>query len=669
MKSHLVIAAVCAITCSADASTIIREYSGHYQLNVDYSIASDGSGNNIGVRIHKNSVQSILWRFEAYDSVSGDPRDINFIEIPPTGTVGWVALRIYGDGRPYGARHVKKIDLVTNADSSGQVHSMTISGDYGQTGPMLATFVSGISIGGNCVNGILPTSLSGQVSIQGNLTGTIHATGAITADVTVSGAGPHTGSIASDSSAEAYGGTIYVGGSMSGNVTFGDGLSGSVTIDGAMSGNTTINGDLTGALAIGGDLSGYLSIKKTLTGTVSIDGDVLDGANYIDIRQRMNGGHFSCRDLNLKAASGGDWFVLGRDIADSAVKTIDNTGTIDVTGTLRGRIRVKGKSSLTINVATLDADLDGTTGYLEGGIEPHFGFGPDSDITIGSFVRGRIAMQPQLYPQIESETIPFNGAMHVAGVMGANAKISTENTKSTGGTKPIDIGAEITIDGDPSPTNHTGLAGTIRTTGDLTGRVRINESLNATGHVIVDGDINGSAAVTVDYDGWQSADDWISGGDVKVNSTTYTRTTPGKHIWEVTECRGDMNNDGSVNGYDIAPFVAALGDPNGYAIGQYAGLEGSMVFHGDCNGNGSFNGQDIAPFVERVQALCCSAGSCGGFAPRGAPDGAAIGTLFRDNLSPYWNSALSQIVASMRDALDGLPEEQFWSEMYVALTE
>ncbi len=56
---------------------------------------------------------------------------------------------------------------------------------------------------------------------------------------------------------------------------------------------------------------------------------------------------------------------------------------------------------------------------------------------------------------------------------------------------------------------------------------------------------------------------------------------------------GDMNCDGSVNGFDIDPFTLALSDPAGYA----AAYPACDINNGDVNVDGSVNGFDIDPFV------------------------------------------------------------------------
>jgi hypothetical protein len=59
---------------------------------------------------------------------------------------------------------------------------------------------------------------------------------------------------------------------------------------------------------------------------------------------------------------------------------------------------------------------------------------------------------------------------------------------------------------------------------------------------------------------------------------------------------GDMNCDGTLNGFDIDPFVLALTDPTAYAV-AYPICMRSLA---DVNGDGAVNGFDIDPFVSRL---------------------------------------------------------------------
>ncbi|MBL8879480.1 MAG: hypothetical protein JNG88_10205 [Phycisphaerales bacterium] len=56
---------------------------------------------------------------------------------------------------------------------------------------------------------------------------------------------------------------------------------------------------------------------------------------------------------------------------------------------------------------------------------------------------------------------------------------------------------------------------------------------------------------------------------------------------------GDLNCDGSVNNFDIDPFVLALTDPTAYAA-QFPGCD---PLNGDINNDGLLNNFDIDPFV------------------------------------------------------------------------
>ncbi len=60
---------------------------------------------------------------------------------------------------------------------------------------------------------------------------------------------------------------------------------------------------------------------------------------------------------------------------------------------------------------------------------------------------------------------------------------------------------------------------------------------------------------------------------------------------------GDMNFDSAVNTADVAPFVQALTDPEGYQA-AFGVDEATMIAAGDINQDGEFNTADVAPFVQ-----------------------------------------------------------------------
>ncbi|MCG3125356.1 MAG: hypothetical protein CHACPFDD_00174 [Phycisphaerae bacterium] len=94
----------------------------------------------------------------------------------------------------------------------------------------------------------------------------------------------------------------------------------------------------------------------------------------------------------------------------------------------------------------------------------------------------------------------------------------------------------------------------------------------------------------------------LTGGAVAGAAVTATATDPGGSTSEFSACviatgggfaPGDMNCDGSVNGFDVDGFVLALSDPVEYDV-QYPDCDMS---HGDVNADGSVNGFDVDGFV------------------------------------------------------------------------
>jgi hypothetical protein len=59
---------------------------------------------------------------------------------------------------------------------------------------------------------------------------------------------------------------------------------------------------------------------------------------------------------------------------------------------------------------------------------------------------------------------------------------------------------------------------------------------------------------------------------------------------------GDLNCDGTVDGFDIDPFVLALSDPGAYAA-QFADCN---VLNADVNADGAIDGFDIDAFAALV---------------------------------------------------------------------
>ena len=131
--------------------------------------------------------------------------------------------------------------------------------------------------------------------------------------------------------------------------------------------------------------------------------------------------------------------------------------------------------------------------------------------------------------------------------------------------------------------------------------------------------------ITVDYYGDLIGTSWAPTVRIMVGSTVYGPGLSGfntleSRIWDVTDCKGDMDNDGDVDFDDIDPFVAAL-EPGATYDGMFPGLAGSRVFHGDFTGDGLVTFDDLDPFIARL-------GYCspqGGYLDEGGGEGGGEG--------------------------------------------
>ncbi len=354
--------------------------------------------------------------------------------------------------------------------------------------------------------------------------------------------------------------------------------------------------------------TGRIQVGQTLFGTLVLDGDVLDGVNnWIRIR-RMAGGRLECRDLDLRLAGGADWLVIGHGLSTAEVATTTHTGSVAIRGTLRGRLYIRGYSALDIDVAAIDAAEDAP--WRDGGIEASSGFTADARVAVASFVRGRIGLPRDVLPGNLLPSVVFDAAIDVQGALPPAARIDTLNPGTSGGQRAIDLGGVVHVRGD--------FSGKVQATGGLVGQVRIDGSLLdgvAGDEVEIAGPRSGIGAVTVDYDGWHAGHNWASGAVVRIGGQAFTQNTPAARVWETTCCRGDLDNDGSVNFFDIDPYllvVLSVEGPGSYS-NLFPGLDGSRIYHADLNCDGSSNFFDIDPFVATLLSGACTsdcASSC-----------------------------------------------------------
>ncbi len=160
---------------------------------------------------------------------------------------------------------------------------------------------------------------------------------------------------------------------------------------------------------------------------------------------------------------------------------------------------------------------------------------------------------------------------------------------------------------------------------------------------------------------------------MRVGASTYTENTPAARVYEITECRGDMNNDGSVDFGDINPFVLALNNPAGFGD-VHPGLDGSMVYHADVNRDGYFDFGDINCFVALLALPNppCSE-QCDEWCPSdpgslaALPGPGELAAMLETHIAPKLRPALLDVVAGAAQWQSDPGKRKYWEEVYDAL--
>jgi hypothetical protein len=208
--------------------------------------------------------------------------------------------------------------------------------------------------------------------------------------------------------------------------------------------------------------------------------------------------------------------------------------------------------------------------------------------------------------------------------------------------------------------------------------------------------IGPTAYVSVDFDGWQNGDDWDASAEVRVGPAegglSFYGNTPARHLWHISECRGDLNGDSAVGFGDLSPFVMGLNNPAGYAT-TYPGLAevvtdetgthfcgGSAVFHGDANCDGSYAMSDMSAFMLLVNSGCCDPDCPGCSQQRGdmmyeggeGLPGLPAEELAAELAANIWPELYPDLVAMVAANIDLQPHDEsqaYWQAVYAALTQ
>lgn len=428
---------------------------------------------------------------------------------------------------------------------------------------------------GNIGNG------TGAPHFGGNLLGTLNSTKSIVSAATLSfsGTGPH---------------------------------SGKLLVASNVAGSVLINGNFGGGIKIGGALSGQIVVS----GDVNVAPDPNDPNYPITINQ-MADGRFECHDMNLNYQSqvpsqptynNPDWFRLYWTGSD---RSVPQTGTIQINGKLAGTIYCRSSLGVVINADSVDSPTQTTyePGMYGGGGILVSGSTLDSFAlnVAHDFKRGFVEYVGGANPP---QTSPFKGAITIGGNMGAPAGVAHIRGRAFNASYPNagDVQSKITIGGSLYP-GADGLPA-INCDGTLSSNVRISGSLvygtvGATPIIYARNALTG--AVAVDYNGWRPEYSWQSGATINVDGLpAYAGNTPEAYLFDITSCKGDLNNDGTLSSKDDDAFLEALNYPATYSTEFRGALDGSRVWHGDVNCDGNFDANDHARLTNLINAGCCA---------------------------------------------------------------
>lgn len=212
---------------------------------------------------------------------------------------------------------------------------------------------------------------------------------------------------------------------------------------------------------------------------------------------------------------------------------------------------------------------------------------------------------------------PISGTISIGGDMAGEiaTMLHSATVEVPGGLR-----AEIAIGGDLSGTVRSGgdFEGAVDVEGDLVGQVLIDGSLKngqAAYEIEVTGTAASSAAIAVDYDGFDAGHDWELGAVIRIDGTDYTETSDAvnylyeaPNLWHIIDCRADCDNDGTIDAFDIEPFTLAISSNPAQYDTNYPGLGGSRVYHADTNCDGTANAFDIDGFIDRQASGSCMCG-------------------------------------------------------------
>jgi hypothetical protein len=252
-----------------------------------------------------------------------------------------------------------------------------------------------------------------------------------------------------------------------------------------------------------------------------------------------------------------------------------------------------------------------------------------------------------------------------------------------------DVGRHIQIGGDVVACE--GMPA-IMIDGHLTRQLRICGSLVAVEGVASEIVLNESmffpGAIIVNWDVGPLTDDglfrdhWQSGAVISIKNQPYYGNTYLDRVYEVACPKGDLNNSGATDNFDITPFVLGLagyGPGSGYDT-QYPGLAQSALYHGDCDCQlpSAYNNFDITAFMLKLTdpgayhdqygcEACPEPPGGDGLEQEGSFDSATVAALLQEYLDPELLPFLIRVGEDIIANSSDDAEAAFWVEVLAEL--
>jgi hypothetical protein len=301
---------------------------------------------------------------------------------------------------------------------------------------------------------------------------------------------------------------------------------------------------------------------KDLTKWLYLDTVSGSGTRVLEVQLDDGGAMLPASDIYA------DEFVLQNSTIPGSIQSgavlrvksvVDDTGSgLSIGGALAGTVHVFDDLSGTIAVGQDLSGLLEIDGDAASGSAINVTGALSGDLSIGGDLAGTLSAGSWL------ATNPLSNDIFIDGDIATGAVLSIPGDFGHW-LKADDVNIDIDVPGNF-------VAGCMHFTGSVNGEIRIKGHL--ANQALQSYEISAAAldpddgAITIDWDGYHSGDDWASGAQVLVGAQIYQSdnwwSVGSDAVYRATCLKGDVNNDNAVNNFDISPFVTIISD--GYAL-------------------------------------------------------------------------------------------------------